>query len=601
MFQSFETEGERDAGPERLAALRAEMEGAGIDAMLVPRADAHQGEYVAPRDARLQWLTGFTGSAGFAAVTAQEAAIFVDGRYRVQVKSQVAECFAPVDWPGTKLGDWLRGRLPEGARVGFDPWLHTRAEIDALSERLGPAVAVVPVERNPVDAIRAPLPDPPRGAVRDFPAAIAGRNRDEKIALIRETLEADGHAMAVLSLADSVAWLLNLRGADIPRNPVVHAFATVEAASGEVHLFADAEKFADVDPGVPILPPEAIVQALSQSSGPVRVDRDTAPWIFGHLLEEAGTRIAWASDPCIAPKARKTAAELDATRDAHLRDGAAMCGFLHWLSEVEARVAGGERVSEIDAVTELEARRAAGGDLIDIAFDTIAGSGPHAALPHYRVSHETDRALAPGELFLVDSGGQYPDGTTDITRTVAIGAPGEAEVAAFTRVLKGMIAVSRALWPEGLAGRDLDALARAPLWRAGQDYDHGTGHGVGVALSVHEGPQRLSRRSEVPLEAGMILSNEPGYYREGAFGIRIENLLAVEAAPDLPEADAERRMLSFETLTWAPIDRRLIDADALSPGERGWIDAYHAGVVARMTGRVPAEVAAWLGEVCAPL
>ncbi len=601
MFQSFETEGDRDAGPDRLAALRRAMAAAGIDAFLVPRADAHQGEYVAPRDARLQWLTGFTGSAGFAIVTPDEAAIFVDGRYRVQVRAQVAPCFVPVDWPATSAADWLAARLGDAARVGFDPWLHTRAEIDALSTRLGPAIAVVPVEPNPLDAVWPDQPDPPRGPVRDFPAATAGATRADKIAGIRDVLVKDGHAAAVLSLADSIAWLLNVRGSDIPRNPVVHAFALVEAATGAVHLFADAAKFDGADPGVPILPPGAIVQALSQSSGPVRVDRDSAPWLFGHLLEEAGVEIAWAPDPCILPKARKTAAEIDATREAHLRDGAAMCGFLHWLAGAERRVLDGATVTEIDAVRELEQRRAATGALLDISFDTIAGSGPHAALPHYRVTTDSDRALAAGELFLIDSGGQYPDGTTDITRTVAIGTPGEAEIAAFTRVLKGMIALSRARWPEGLAGRDLDALARAPLWRAGQDYDHGTGHGVGVALSVHEGPQRISRRSEVPLEAGMILSNEPGYYREGAFGIRIENLVAVTPAADLPGADADRRMLAFETLTWAPIDRRLIDIAALSPGEAAWIDAYHAGVVHRMTGRLPAEVAEWLGTACAPL
>ncbi len=535
-------------------------------------------------------------------VTQEEAGIFVDGRYRVQVKEQVADCFTPVDWPETKAGDWLRERLPQAARVGFDPWLHTRAEIDGLDRMLGPAIAVVPADRNPVDAIWTDQPAAPAGPVRDFPLAIAGATREEKIAQVCETLERDGQAMAVLIAGRTrSAWLMNMRGSDIPRNPVVHAFALVEATTGDLRLFAEAGKFAAVDPGVPILPPGAIVQALSQASGPVRVDRDTAPWIFGQLLEEAGVEIAWAPDPCILPKARKTATEMAATREAHLRDGAAMCAFLHWLAGAEARVLDGARVTEIDVVRELEAFRSATGALCDISFDTIAGSGPHAALPHYRVTRDSDRALAAGELLLVDSGGQYPDGTTDITRTVAIGAPGEEEIAAFTRVLKGMIAVSRARWPKGLAGRDLDALARAPLWRAGQDYDHGTGHGVGVALSVHEGPQRLSKRSEVPLEAGMILSNEPGYYREGAFGIRIENLVAVEPAHDLPGADPGREMLSFETLTWAPIDRRLIDADALSPGERGWIDAYHAGVQRCMTGRVPHDVAEWLGTACAPL
>ena len=601
MFQSFETEGDRAAGPGRLARLREAMAEAGIDAFLIPRADAHQGEYVAPRDARLQWLTGFTGSAGFAVATADEAAIFVDGRYRVQVKEQVDPCFAPVDWPKTGAGDWLKERLADASRVGFDPWLHTRAEIDALVKALGPGVAVLPVEPNPLDATWTDQPAPPSGPARAFPAEIAGRTREDKIEDICRCLAEDGQACAVLSLGDSVSWLLNIRGSDIPRNPVVHAFAILEAATRDVRLFVDREKLANLDLGLPVLPSAAIVQALSQISGPVRLDRDTAPYIFGHCLEEAGIEIAWAPDPCLLPKARKTKAEIDATREAHLRDGAAICGFLHWIEQVRERVAAGQRITEIDVVTELEARRTATGQLLDISFDTIAGSGPHAALPHYRVTERTDRALATEELLLVDSGGQYPDGTTDITRTIAVGAPGEEEIAAYTRVLKGMIAISRARWPEGLAGRDLDALARASLWHAGQDYDHGTGHGVGVALSVHEGPQRLSRRSEVPLEPGMILSDEPGYYREGAFGIRIENLLVVTRAADLPAADPDRAMLAFETLTWAPLDRRLIDTDALSRGERAWIDAYHSGVVQRMTGRVSAEVADWLGRVCEPL
>ncbi|QFU09263.1 putative peptidase [Rhodobacteraceae bacterium THAF1] len=600
MFQSFDTQGDREAGPERLIALRGAMADAGLDAFLIPRADAHQGEYVAPRDARLQWLTGFTGSAGFAAVTADHAALFVDGRYTVQGRDQVAEVFDVLRHPTTKLGDWLADHLPQGAQVGFDPWLHTRAEIDALRERLGPEIGVVPVTPNPLDTIWSNQPAPPQGLARAFPTNIAGATRSEKIALVCDTLEADGHAVAVLSLPDSLCWLLNIRGSDIPRNPVVHAFATVEAATQEVRLFCDSAKLRDLDLGLPVFAPDAIVQSLAYLSGPVRLDRDSAPYLFGQALEDADVNIAWAADPCLLPKARKTDAEIDASRTAHLRDGAAMCAFLHWVHQAERRVLAGERITEIDVVVALEDFRGADDALRDISFETIAGSGPHGAIVHYRVTQETDRALAPGELLLVDSGGQYDDGTTDITRTIAIGTPGAAEIAAFTRVLQGMIAVSRARWPKGLAGRDLDALARAPLWMAGQDYDHGTGHGVGVHLSVHEGPQRLSRSGEITLDPGMILSNEPGYYRAGAFGIRIENLVVVTPAPDLPDQD-DREMLSFETLTWAPIDRRLIDVDALSPAERAWIDTYHAGVAQRMAGRLSPDVAAWLGEVTRPL
>ena len=602
MHQSFETQGDGAAGPGRLAALRGAMDAAGIDAFLVPRADAHQGEYVAPRDARLQWLTGFTGSAGMAVVTATEAALFVDGRYTEQARAQVDDAIETLQAPAQKPGNWLAQRLPQGGRVGFDPWLHTRAEIDALEQRLGAGIGAVPVAANPIDGIWSDQPAPPQGLARPFPDDMAGATSAQKIAHLCDTLTGDGQAVAVLTLPDSISWLLNIRGSDIPRNPVVHAFATVEAATRRVHLYCDAAKLRDLDlgPDVQVFAPDTIVQALAHLSGPVRLDRDTAPFLFGQKLAEAGIDIAWAADPCLLPKARKTEAELDATREAHLRDGASMCGFLHWLSEAETRVLDGARVTEIDVVTALEGFRRDTGALLDISFETIAGSGPNGAIVHYRVTRDTDRALADGELLLVDSGGQYPDGTTDITRTVAIGAPGADEIAAFTRVLQGMIAVSRARWPKGLAGRDLDALARAPLWMAGQDYDHGTGHGVGVHLSVHEGPQRLSRTGEIALEPGMILSNEPGYYRPGAFGIRIENLVAVTSAPDIPGQD-DRDMLSFETLTWAPIDRRLIDTDALSPAERAWIDTYHDGVANRMAGRLSPEAAAWLGDATRPL
>ncbi|PZX16248.1 Xaa-Pro aminopeptidase [Palleronia aestuarii] len=603
MFQSFDTKG-GPADPARLASLREELAARGLDAILVPRADAHQGEYVAPHDARLAWLTGFTGSAGFAIVTTAKAAIFVDGRYKLQVRSEVAEEITPVDWPATRAEAWLDDHLDDGARVGFDPWLHTAKEVEALKARLEPrGIEIVPVTPNPVDAIWTDQPAPPMGPVTLYPEELAGRDRAEKCREIAETLREAGEDWAVLTLPDSICWLLNIRGSDIPRNPVAHGFAILEAATGAVRLFMHAEKLAKIRlDGVDLLPPEGLVAALATLSGKVRVDRESAPWIVGDTLASEGIALSWAPDPCLLPKARKTEAELAATRAAHLRDGAAMCAFLRWLDDAAERVVqGGATVMEIDAVRALEEFRRAGGDLLDIAFDTIAGSGPHGAIVHYRVTEATDRALAPGELLLVDSGGQYLDGTTDITRTIAIGVPDEEQIAAFTRVLKGMIAVSRARWPKGLAGRDLDALARAPLWMAGQDYDHGTGHGVGVYLSVHEGPQRLSRTSDIPLEPGMIVSNEPGYYREGAWGIRIENLVAVEPAPDLDSADPARDMLAFETLTWVPIDRRLIDVDALSPGERAWIDAYHAGVERQMTGRLDAETAAWLGRACAPL
>ena len=602
MFQSFDSTSRPETGPDRLAALRERMAEVGLDAVLVPRADAHQGEYVAPCDARLEWLTGFTGSAGFAVVTRDEAGLFIDGRYRVQARAQVADVFTPVSWPATKPGIWLAERLKDGAVVGFDPWLHTRKEIEALAATLEPrGIALRPVG-NPVDAIWTDRPAPPAGRVTPYPDEIAGASRDEKRARIAEDLRAAGQAWAVLTLPDSICWLLNIRGSDIPRIPVAQGFALIEAASGNVRLFMDRAKLGDLTmEGVEILPPDGLVAALDNLSGPVRVDPDSAPWIIGDTLTDAGIPVAWARDPCLLPKARKTGAEIAATRQAHLRDGAAVCAFLCWLDDRIERALAGDTLTEIEVVRALEGFRTETGQLRDISFDTIAGTGPHGAIVHYRVTEATNRAVSDGDLLLVDSGAQYEDGTTDITRTIPVGTPSDEQIDCFTRVLKGMIEMSRARWPKGLAGRDLDALARAPLWRFGQDYDHGTGHGVGVYLSVHEGPQRLSRIGEVPLEVGMILSNEPGYYREGAFGIRIENLVAVEPAHPLDTADPEREMLGFETLTWAPIDRRLIDVAALSPGERAWIDAYHSGVQQRMTGRVSAEIADWLGRATAPL
>jgi Xaa-Pro aminopeptidase len=386
---------------------------------------------------------------------------------------------------------------------------------------------------------------------------------------------------------------------------VVQAFGVLHD-DGRVTLFLDSARLdaalvAHMGPGVSLRPPDTFEATLRTLRGPVRVDPATAPVAVGEALAEAGIEIAWAQDPSILPKARKTAAEIAATTEAHLRDAAAMAEFLAWLdTQAEEIAAGSGQLTEIDVVQALEGFRRATGALVDIAFDTIAGSGPHGAIVHYRVTRESDRPLRRGELLLVDSGGQYADGTTDVTRTIAIGPPAAEQRAAFTRVLRGMIAVSRLRWPAGLAGRDLDAVARYPLWLAGQDYDHGTGHGVGVALSVHEGPQRLSRTSEVPLEPGMILSNEPGYYREGAFGIRIENLVLVREAPALPDGD-DRAMLAFDTLTWVPIDRRLVEVDALAAEERAWLDAYHAGVRERVAPRLTGATLAWLERATAPL
>ncbi|WP_290684838.1 MULTISPECIES: aminopeptidase P family protein [unclassified Haematobacter] len=600
MFQSFDAPTSPEQGPPRLAALRKLLAERGLDGFIVPRADAHQGEYVADHDARLSWLTGFTGSAGFAIVLPEIAGVFIDGRYRVQVKAQVAlDSFTPVPWPETKPGDWIRTHLPQG-RVAYDPWLHSRDEIDRIATALaGSGVTLEPTE-NLVDAIWPDQPTPPLGRVEVQPEALAGETSAAKRARLAAALKEAGQKTAILTLADSISWLLNIRGRDIPRNPVVHAFAIL-GDDGRLRLFVDERKL-DADlrrhlgPEISVEPVEDFAPALDGLKGPVRVDRASAPKAVSDRLAAAGVEIVWAPDPCILPKARKTPAEIAGTAEAHLRDGAAMCAFLAWL---DAEAPKGT-LTEIAVVSALEGFRRATNALRDISFDTICGAGPNGAIVHYRVTEGTDRPVKTGELLLVDSGGQYVDGTTDITRTVAVGQVGEPEKLAFTRVLQGMVAISRARWPRGLAGRDLDALARMPLWLAGQDYDHGTGHGVGAFLCVHEGPQRISRISEVPLEPGMILSNEPGYYREGAFGIRTENLLVVEEAPTLPGGD-DRAMLSFRTLTWVPIDRRLILPDMLSPAERFWIDAYHAEVLERIGERVSPETLDWLQRATAPL
>lgn len=598
-FQTFDSPTSPDQGPPRLKRLRAEMTRAGLDGFLVPRADAHQGEYVAARDERLAWLTGFTGSAGFAAILADQAGVFIDGRYRVQVKAQVdLGHFTPVPWPETKLADWLNTALPNGGVVGFDPWLHTRSEIEKLTAGLADGIRLQPCA-NLVDEIWDDRPAPPKGHARAHPVAVAGKTGAEKRAEIAAALADAGQAAALLTLPDSIAWLLNIRGQDAGHNPVVQAFAILHA-DARVDLFTDPAKFADLadhlGPDVTLHPYDGLAAALKAAPSPLRIDKATAPSAASTIAEDAGITVSWGEDPCILPKARKTAAEIASTSEAHLRDGAAMVEFLAWLDAESPK----GTLTEIDVVKSLEGFRRATNALQDISFDTISGVGANGAIVHYRVTEETNAAITGDTLLLVDSGGQYVDGTTDITRTIAIGTPLAEHRRQFTRVLQGMIGISRLRWPAGLAGRDLDAIARYPLWLQGQDYDHGTGHGVGVFLNVHEGPQRLSKISHVPLEAGMILSNEPGYYKEGAYGIRIENLIAVIPAPDLHGAD-DRDMLAFETLTWVPIDRRLIDASLMSADETAWINTYHRTCFEKLRARVSDDAAAWLEQSTAPL
>jgi Xaa-Pro aminopeptidase len=589
MFQTFESSSSPDQGPPRLIALRVAMAKHGVDAFFVPRADAHQGEYVAPRDTRLAWLTGFTGSAGFCIATTDQAGVFIDGRYRVQVRDQIAADFTAVHWPEISAAEWIAENLHAGAKVGFDPWLHTVQDIKDLTAALdGMQMCPTP---NLIDAIWNDQPDAPIAAFFAQDVSLAGEDSLSKRARLVEGLKAD---TVVITLPDSIAWLLNIRGADIERNPVPQAFAIL-FKSGAVDLFAGSHK-ADaiaehLGTGVKVHDIAAFIGAISALAGTVQIDPKTAPDAVRRALTAT---VVHAPDPCLLPKAIKTNVEIAGARAAARRDGVAMVRFLAWL---DAEAPKGH-LTEIDVVKQLESFRRDTNALRDISFETICGAGPHGAIVHYRVTEDTNSPVKTGELLLVDSGGQYVDGTTDITRTVIVGTPTDEHRMCYTRVLQGMIALSRAQFPTGVGGQHLDALARFPLWTAGMDYDHGTGHGVGSYLSVHEGPQGISRRSTVPLEVGMILSNEPGYYREGAFGIRIENLITVVRAP---KGIDDRDMLSFETLTLVPLDRRLIDLSLLSQTERDWIDQYHRDTVTLLGPLIDGAAADWLTIACAPL
>jgi Xaa-Pro aminopeptidase len=587
---------------ERLAALRAELSRRGLDGFLIPRADEHQGEYVAPSAERLFWLTGFSGSAGQAVVLAERAAIFVDGRYTLQAEREVdTELFEPRHMTEQPAGDWLAEHL-KGGRLGYDPWLHTADQVARLARALkAVGTELVPAEPNPLDSVWTDRPAPPDDPAVPHAPAFAGKPSIEKRAEVAEELRRQGAQAAVLTLPDSIAWLLNVRGMDVPHTPLVLSFALIDA-QGAVQWFVDPAKIGPevethLGTGVRLRRPADLAEALAAQTGrTVIADPATAAqWVFARL-EEAGAEILRADDPCLLPKACKNPVELTGTRAAHRRDGAALTRFLAWLS-AEAPKGG---VRELAAAERLHDLRAAGEHFRDLSFDTISGSGPHGAVIHYRVTPETDRELGSGELYLVDSGAQYLDGTTDVTRTVAIGAPSAEMRRRFTLVLKGHIALATARFPEGTSGSQLDSLARRPLWEEGLDFDHGTGHGVGSYLSVHEGPQRISKMpNRVALKPGMIVSNEPGYYKRGAYGIRIENLVAV--TPAEPRQEDERKMLAFETLTLAPLDRHLIETDLLTVAERDWVDAYHARVRAALAPLLEGEDRAWLEAATAPL
>jgi Xaa-Pro aminopeptidase len=601
MFQSFTASTNPKDGPARLKDLRVAIKSEGFTGFLIPRADAHQGEWVPARDERLAWLTGFTGSAGFCAVLPDQAGVFIDGRYRVQVKDQIAlEVFTPVPWPETSLSDWLKQALPKGGKIAYDPWLHVKNQIDSLTADLAGSGITLVASDNLVDRIWPDQPAPPAAPIIPHGLEFAGESSANKRARLAQGLSDAGQKAVVLTLPDSIAWLLNIRGSDITRTPVVLAFAILHA-DGKLDLFTDPAKATEIarahlGPDVTIRPEVDFGPALDALTGPVRVDKSSAPIWVSNRLAAARIAVAYGDDPCALPKACKNEVEIAGTKAAHLRDAIAMAELLAWLDHQGPA----PDLSEIDVVTKLESLRRASNLLVDISFETICGTGPNGAINHYRVTEVSNRAIKTGDLLLVDSGGQYRDGTTDITRTIAIGQPTDEHRACFTRVLKGMIAISLARWPKGLAGRDLDPLARNALWQAGQDFDHGTGHGVGVFLGVHEGPQRLSRLSTVPFEPGMILSNEPGYYREGAFGIRIENLVVVEAAPMLTGGDA-RDMMQFETITFTPIDRHLIEVSMLTEPERNWLNTYHAEVFDKVSMNCSPETQTWMKAACAPI
>jgi Xaa-Pro aminopeptidase len=587
----------------RLAALREQLKRDRLDGFVVPLTDEHMSEYVGAYAQRLAWLTGFQGSAGTAVVLPAEAAIFIDGRYTLQVREQVdSKHWAYVSVPETSVSEWLGEHAADGARIGYDPWLHTRAWVAAATTALKEKGAeLVVVDTNPVDAVWPDKPEPSRARLVVHEDRHAGKNSAEKRAEIADWLTSKKADAVVLSALDSIAWTFNVRGKDVERTPVALSYALVHA-DGTADLFVQPEKIGEdvaqhLGNAVRVHDRADFPKALSALAGKrVAVDPERAVAAIFERLEEGGAATLQLRDPAVLAKAKKNPAEVAGHKAAQARDGAAIVRFLHWLS-VEAPKG---QLTELSAAARLMEFRQATGVLEDLSFDTISAAGPNAAIPHYRVSEESSRPITMNGIYLVDSGGQYRDGTTDITRTVIIGEPTAEMRDRFTRVLKGHIAIARSVFPRGTRGQQIDAFARRPLWEVGLDYAHGTGHGVGSYLSVHEGPARIATfgGGDEPLAEGMILSNEPGYYKGGEYGIRIENLVLV-VAQDI--SGAENPMLGFETLTFAPIDRRLIEPALLSEAERAWLNAYHVQVVEKIGPQLEPEVRAWLEAECAAI
>jgi Xaa-Pro aminopeptidase len=592
---------------DRLSALREQLKADRLDGFVVPLTDEHMSEYVGSYAQRLAWLTGFQGSAGSAVVLPQEAAIFTDGRYTLQVRDQVdGKFWSYQSVPQTSIADWLKIHAPDGGRIGYDPWLHTKDWVkkakDALADK---GAELVAVRKNPIDAVWNDRPEPSRARLIVHPEEYAGQNSAAKRQAMADWLKEQKADVAVLAALDSIAWTFNVRGKDVERTPVALSFALVND-NGTADLFVAGEKIGDdvrqhLGNGVRIHERNAFEPALVALAGKtVAVDPERSVAAIFEALDRAGAHIVARRDPSILPKAIKNRVEIGGHRAAQARDGAALSRFLHWLS-VEAPKGG---VDEMSAAAKLQSFRQESGDLRDLSFDTISGAGPNGAIVHYRVSPETNRPLEMDQIYLVDSGGQYPDGTTDVTRTIIVGTPTAEMKDRFTRVLQGHIALATQRFPAGTRGGPLDALARQFLWQVGLDYAHGTGHGVGSYLSVHEGPQRIGTSAggqagtDEILRAGMFLSNEPGYYKTGEYGIRVENLVLVTEF-DVP--GAEKPVLGFETLTFAPIDRKLIEVAMLSPAQRAWVDDYHAQVLAIVGPQLEGEAKAWLEESCAAL
>jgi Xaa-Pro aminopeptidase len=603
-FQSFEDRAERAASGPRLAALRTELARRGLTGFIVPRSDRHQNEYVPASEQRLAWLTGFSGSAGIAIVLMERALLFVDGRYTLQAREQVdTSQFTIEHLVETPPDRWIEENLTAGDRIGYDPWLHTVEGAERLGKACAAAGAtLVAVEPDLIDAIWADRPAPPLGMVTLHDVRFAGEAAEDKLARIRAEVAKLRADALVVSDPHAVAWTFNIRGADVAHTPLPLAFAVVPQA-GRPSLYVDGRKLSNkvrsrLEALADVREPSDFVGALGalgRQKQTVRLDQATAADALARLITSHGGKVTRGPCPIALMKAVKNEIEIAGARAAHIRDGAAVTRFLAWFDREAPR----GKLTEIDAVAALESFRRDTGLLKDISFPTIAGAGPDGAIVHYRVTSRSNRVVAPGELFLIDSGAQYEDGTTDITRTIAVGEPTAEMRDRFTRVLKGHIAIARAIFPEGTTGAQLDSFARQFLWAQGLDFDHGTGHGVGSYLSVHEGPARISKLGTAALKPGMILSNEPGYYKAGAYGIRIENLVLVVAAAPVP--GGEKPLNAFETLTLAPIDRRLIVPELLTRSETAWLDRYHARVVEALSPLLDADSRAWLTAAARPL